>query len=122
VRGALLELAQLSGLRPEAMNPETQSDFEKGLAQLPLWRKPQLDPDDPSWETALTSVGGTRPIYFLLICSIPPRPDQGITSSYLGYALMLRYWPGEAAFRRIGIARVVLKDFISVQQADIHIL
>jgi hypothetical protein len=45
-----------------------------------------------------------------------------VPSYFFGYALMLRYWPAEGAFRRVGIAKVVLKDFQKVVPADIHIL
>lgn len=127
VHGLLAEVEQLSWLREAARNPETQWASEKWLTSLPESFRPQLDPDDPQWEDALASAGSSRPLYFLLICSIPQAAaalDQyGMAPSCLfGYALMLRYWPTEAAFRRVGIAKVFLEDFQKVVPADIHIL
>ncbi|KAN0095071.1 hypothetical protein V8E51_015782 [Hyaloscypha variabilis] len=126
VRGHLAEVEQLSWLREAARNPETQWASEKWLASLPESSRPQLDPDDPQWEATLASVGSSRPLYFLLICSIPQEvaPDQhGVAPScFFGYALMLRYWPAEGAFRRVGIAKVFLEDFRKVVPTDINIL
>jgi hypothetical protein len=126
VRGPLAEIEQLSWLREGARKPETQWASEKWLTHLPELFRPQLDPDDPSWEKALASAGKSRPLYFLLICSIPEAAapgQEGIAPSCLfGYALMLRYWPADSAFRRVGLAKVVLKDFQKVVPADINIL
>ena len=128
VRGHLMDVNQLSWLRDEAKNPETQSDFEKSLATLPVPFRPQIDPDDPEWERALEASGNSRPLYCLLICSIPFVSPEGngqkpaVSSHPLGYALTLRYWPGEGAFRRVGLAKVAVRDFMSASPADIHIL
>jgi hypothetical protein len=122
----LAEIEQLSWLREAARKPEKRWASEKWLAYLPESFRPQLDPDDPSWEKALASAGSSRPLYFLLICSIPqasaPGQEGMVPIYFFGYALMLRYWPAESAFRRVGIARVVLKDFQKVVPADIDIL
>lgn len=128
VRGHLVEVAQLSWIRVEARNPETQSDFEKWLARLPVSSQPQIDPDDPGWERVLEEAGRRRPLYLLLVCSIPPmagqghEQDGGLPSYLLGYALMLRYWPSDRAFRRVGIAKVALRDFLHVSPGGIDIL
>lgn len=128
VRGPLLEAQQLSWIREEAKNPETQSDFEKWLAAGPISSQPQLDPDDPAWESKLEGAGMSGPLYFLLVCSIPRIPTREdeengeVVRNLLGYSLMLRYWPGEAAFRRVGIAKVALRDFLTATPNDIHIL
>lgn len=128
VRGPLLEAQQLSLIRGEAKNPETQSEFEKWLAAGHSSNWPQLDPDDPEWESKLEGARMSGPLYFLLVCSIPristqeEEQNRGIVPNLLGYALMLRYWPGEAAFRRVGIAKVALRDFLTAPLNDIHIL
>lgn len=128
VRGQLVEAQKLSWIREAAKNPETQSEFEKWLAEQPMSIRPQLDPDDPGWEEKLAEAGMSGPLYLLLVCSIPRTPTQnpeeetGFTGNLIGYALMLRYWPGEGAFRRVGIAKVALQDFINTPQNDIYLL
>jgi hypothetical protein len=77
VRGHIVEVEQLSWLREGARNQETQSDFEKWLARLPISSQPQIDPDDPEWERTLDAAGMRRPLYFLLVCSIPPIAVKG---------------------------------------------
>jgi Heterokaryon incompatibility protein (HET) len=123
VRGFLAESGKMSWIREEARNTETQSELEQWLATLPAAGRPTLDVDDPEWERTLESAGRSRPLYFLLVRAFPPvqTPDGGLQSHYLGYALMLRFWPGDGAFRRVGIAKVALSDFQDVAMQDIHI-
>jgi hypothetical protein len=123
VRGQLVEVQQLSGLRNEAKNPETQSEFEKWLRTLPWRMQPQTDFDDPSWEDKLEGEGMRGPLYSLLASEVSLKSDgeeeqAGQPKCLLAYALMLRFWPGEGAFRRVGIAKVVLRDFAQAKQAD----
>jgi len=128
VRGQLLESQKLSWIRNEAKSQETQSEFEKWFAEQPLSNRPQLDPDDPGWEKKLAEAGQSGPLYLLLICSIPlissqqAEQETQMPGYLLGYALMLRYWPSEGAFRRVGIAKVALTDFMNAPQNDIYVL
>jgi hypothetical protein len=71
-----VEAGQLSWVRDEARNPETQSNFEKWLARLPVSSRPQIDPDDLGWERTLEAAGRSRPLYSLLVCSIPAQEED----------------------------------------------
>jgi hypothetical protein len=132
VEGQILEVQQLSGLRAEAEKPETQSDFEKWLITLPLRMQPQIDWDDPSWEER-EGQGMRSPLYALVVRGIPPQQaakgeqaaeggQAGQQQCLLGYALLLRWWLAEGAFRRVGIAQVALQDFLQTKRASFHIL
>jgi hypothetical protein len=126
--GYLLELEQVSWLRHGASDPNTQSEFERTLAMEPGRSRPQIDPDDPKWEGELEKVGARGPLYFFLLSGIPSdstsmtMEGSSMSSCYYGHALMLRYWPGEGAFRRVGLAIVRLRDFLQVEPRDIYIL
>ncbi|KAF9769937.1 hypothetical protein IL306_012576 [Fusarium sp. DS 682] len=127
VQGHLLDSENLSWIRDEARNPDTQSEFEKWLATQPASSRPQIDPDDPEWERTLEAAGRSRPLYSLLVCSIPLGRAQGEKEGgeprcLLGFALMLRFWPSDGAFRRVGIAKVALRDFMNATRTDIYIM
>jgi hypothetical protein len=126
VQGQILEVQKLSGLRMEAENPETQSDFEKSLRTLPLRMQPQIDWDDPSWE-AREGEGTHSPLYALVVRGIPleqaaEEEQEGQPRCLLGYAVMLRFWPAERAFRRVGIAQVAIRDFIGIEREAFDII
>lgn len=126
-RGQLLEIAEVTSLGEEIRG--TSSELEIWLRQKSRWSRPEMDMDDPSWEALLFSQRRLRPLYFFLIGTAPLGPQEsskddtgGEDRPFLGWALVLRYWTSERAFRRVGFARVLLADFSDRPPVEIEIL
>ena len=130
LKGALLEVEAVSCLRHEHGDcKDPLSELEESFLEQTARHRPQADFDDPSLEDYLKSMGRTRPLYFLLVAPAEPRPAVSSASVEasadplaLGYALILRFWPSDGAFRRVGIAKGALADFRGVKRIDANML
>lgn len=129
LRGIPIELQKISSLRHSIGGCEEPfSDLEDWFDTVPERHRPQADFDDPYVEGLLREAGSTRPLYFLLLSAVPPQSGthevegRATQPMVLGYALMLRWYPADSACRRVGLARVALRDFLGAESQDIDIL